>query len=103
MAERERSSRDLFGNSWYMAAVWLSAELRGQGVGKRLVQYGIDLVGAQNARGGTQGGIIKADAVQGNENALQLYKKLGFVITNANSTHEKEGRKYKTVEMQLVL
>lgn len=103
MVERERFSRSMFGNGWYMAAVWLSPELRGQGAGKRLVRYGIELAKRQNAEDGVQGVTIRTDVVQGNETALELYKKLGFEVVNADGTHEKEGRKYKTVELSLVL
>ena len=86
-----------------MAAVWLVPELRGQGAGKRLVKYGIEMARAQNAKDGTKGSTIKTDVVQGNDNALELYKRLGFEVVNTNAIHEKEGRKYKCVELQLVL
>lgn len=91
------------GGDWYMAAVWLSPELRGQGAGKRLVQFGIDLVKNQNRKDGFPGGHIVTDVVHGNENALKLYKKMGFQLVEANKTVEKEGRKYKATEMKLVL
>lgn len=86
-----------------MAAVWLSPELRGQGTGRRLVQYGLDLAKAQNDRDGFKGGHCSIGVVHGNDNALELYKKMGFNVTNANGTTEKEGRIYDTTNLELAL
>lgn len=86
-----------------MAAVWLVPELRGQGAGKRLVQFGIDLIKEQNAKDGSEGGYCLTQVVHGNNNALELYKKLGFEISDANATMEKEGRTYTNTELRLAL
>lgn len=100
MLERENVNKATYGGDWFMAAVWLIPELRGQGAGKRLVQFGIDMVKERN---GSEGGCCVTQVVQGNNHALELYKKLGFEVSDANATMEKEGRTYSNTELRLAL
>ena len=39
--------------------------------------------------------------LHGNENALELYQKLGFRIVEPNAHHEKEGREYLTTKLSI--
>jgi len=103
MLEREKVNTSIYRGNWYMAAVWLSPKLRGQGAGQRLVRFGVDLVKNLNANDGSPPGHCTTDVVHGNNNALELYKNIGFQVVNADATMEKEGRVYRSTELKLPL
>lgn len=91
------------GNKWYMAAVWLSPDLRGQGAGRRLVRFGLDTVRVANTSSGRRGGVVMTSVRHGNDVALRLYQGLGFETSNPNEVVEKEGKSYTCTELRLRL
>ena len=103
MLEREAVDRSMYGGDWFMAAVWLNPDLRGQGLGRKLVEFGISTVKAENAKDGSHGVSCMTQVVRGNDRALELYKKLGFEVSNPHATIEKEGRVYVNTELKLAL
>lgn len=90
-------------SDWFMAAVWLSPEFRGQGAGKRLVHCGIDTARKADTDRGIVGRRCKTQVVKGNEGAIELYKKIGFGMTDADASVEKDGVKYQSYELTMTL
>jgi ribosomal protein S18 acetylase RimI-like enzyme len=88
---------------WFMAAVWLSPELRGKGAGKRLVQCGIDTARKADAERGFTGRYCMTQVVKGNEGAIELYKKVGFELTDSDSFVEKDEVKHHSYELRMAL
>lgn len=86
-----------------MAAVWLKSELRGRGAGKRLVQAGIDASLKADLDRGITGRYVMTQVVKGNESRLELYKKVGFHMTGAKPTIEKEGILHHSYELKIAL
>ncbi|KIX95615.1 uncharacterized protein Z520_08735 [Fonsecaea multimorphosa CBS 102226] len=86
---------------WYMAALYVEPEVRGQGLGKRLVQATIDHVRDNSSREHDESPCCLTSVVHGNENALELYQKLGFRIINPKEEVENEGRKYLSTKMRI--
>ncbi|OAP60619.1 hypothetical protein AYL99_05621 [Fonsecaea erecta] len=86
---------------WYMAALYVEPEVRGQGLGKRLVQATIDHVRDNSSTEHGRSSCCLTSVVHGNENALDLYQKLGFRIINPNEEVEKEGRKYLSTTLRM--
>ncbi|KPI44157.1 uncharacterized protein AB675_6298 [Cyphellophora attinorum] len=88
---------------WFMAAVWLKDELRGKGAGKRLVQCGIDTARKADAERDFTGRVCVTHVVKGNEGAIELYKKVGFQLTDSESFVEKDGVKHHSYELKMAL
>ncbi|OAL23020.1 hypothetical protein AYO20_11082 [Fonsecaea nubica] len=86
---------------WYMAALYVEPEVRGQGLGERLVQATIDHVRENSSRESGESPCCLTSVVHGNDNALNLYQKLGFRIIEPNQEVEKEGRKYLTTTLRM--
>ena len=82
-------------SEYLMASVSVRSDVRGQGLGKRLVQAAI-----QTARNNAlemhtlSSSCLTANVRHGNDHALQLYQKLGFRIVDPEYHGEKEGRPY---------
>lgn len=86
---------------WHMAALYINPEVRGRGLGKRLVQTVIDMV--KNDPSMVDGGspYCLTSVRHGNDNALELYQRLGFVIIDPKEEIEKEGRTYFATTLRI--
>jgi ribosomal protein S18 acetylase RimI-like enzyme len=103
MTEREESDLSKKGADWFMAAVYVDRSVRGKGAGKSMIQFGIDAITDISRSKGVEGAVCVTNVMHGNNNALELYKKLGFQVTNADDVEEKEGRIYHTTTLKLTL
>jgi len=83
-----------------MSALYIDAEARGLGLGKRMVQKVIDTVRQHETKVGEELPFCTASVRHGNESALGLYQKLGFRVINTDRIAEKEGRKYHTTDVR---
>ena len=101
--EREGSDQSQRQSDWYMAAVYIDEAARGAGAGKKLIQFSIDVMREVDHKAGRTESTCITSAMRGNYRALMLYKKLGYVVTNANATEEKEGTTYDITELKLQL
>lgn len=101
MAKEEQ--KEAGGGEWYLAAVYVDQSVRGQGTGRKIVQYGIDLMRKIEQQHGRSGSICATNVLHGNDNALGLYLKLGFEVTNPHAVEEKEGRTIHTTALKLNL
>jgi len=72
------------------AGIALSKNIRGRGIGEALMRETIELAG-KRMRGLE---IIQLKAFDYNERALELYKKLGFVVVGRIPRANKEGKDY---------
>lgn len=90
-------------NDWHMAAVWLRPEVRGQGAGERLIEYGVNVARKGQVQSAAKGSAVTTQVVKGNERALNLYKSIGFQLVDEDSVIEKEGVKYSSYELRLPL
>lgn len=70
-----------------LISVWARPNLRGSGAGEAVVRAVIDWAAGRR---------VTAWAVKGNERALGLYRKLGFVPTG----HDRERRDVREVELE---
>jgi ribosomal protein S18 acetylase RimI-like enzyme len=103
MIRREGTDHQVKGGDWFMAAVYVDRSVRGAGTGKKMIQFGIDTIREMAQRTQTDSGVCVTNVVHGNTNALQLYKRMGFQVTNEDDVEEKEGRSYHTTQLQLQL
>jgi ribosomal protein S18 acetylase RimI-like enzyme len=83
-----------------MSALYIDAQARGLGLGKRMVHKVIETVRQHKARAGEESPFCTTNVRHGNDSALTLYQKLGFRVIDADQIVEKEGRKYHTTEMR---
>ncbi|KEF56209.1 uncharacterized protein A1O9_07790, partial [Exophiala aquamarina CBS 119918] len=83
-----------------MSALYIDAQARGLGLGKRMVQKVIDTVRQHDAKVGEGSPFCVANVRHGNDSALSLYQHLGFLVIDADQIVEKEGKKYHTTEMR---
>lgn len=90
-------------SEWFMAAVYIEPEVRGQGLGKRLVQATIDHVKAHAPREGGMSLRINTSVLHGNNNALELYQRLGFHVIDPNERIEKEGTESLATKLSMEL
>ena len=102
MAKEEQKEAGAPGE-WYLAAVYVDRSVRGRGGGKRIVQFGIDLMRKEEQEQGRSGSVCLTNVLHGNDSALGLYLKLGFEITKSNAVEEKEGRTIHTTALKLQL
>jgi ribosomal protein S18 acetylase RimI-like enzyme len=86
---------------WEMAALYIQPELRGQGLGKRLVEATIEYVKEHGLVDGKTTPSCVTSVRHGNERALELYQRLGFRIIDSNEHVEKEGRSYLTTRLKI--
>jgi ribosomal protein S18 acetylase RimI-like enzyme len=86
---------------WEMAALYVKPEVRGQGQGRRLVEATIDLVKEHGFIDENQTPFCLTSVRHGNDNALELYQKLGFRIIDPNEHIEKEGREYLATALRI--
>ena len=103
MAQREGGTLSQHEEPWFMAAIWLDPTLRGQGAGQKLVQFAIDSISVENARTSPAGGKCMTNVSHGNDRALGLYKKIGFRVTDAHKTTDKNGEIQHMTELKLRL
>jgi ribosomal protein S18 acetylase RimI-like enzyme len=103
MIEREGSDRSNAGEDWFMAAVYIDRSIRGTGAGKKMIQFGLDTIRKLSRESGTESAVCVTNVVHGNNNALALYKKLGFDVIDEDEVEEKEGRVYHTTKLRLIL
>ncbi|KIW67679.1 hypothetical protein PV04_06911 [Phialophora macrospora] len=86
---------------WYMAAVYIEPEVRGQGLGKRLVQATIDYIKDHAPTEDSKPVCCFTSVRHGNDNALELYQKLGFRIIDPNKHIEKDGKEYLVTDLKI--
>jgi ribosomal protein S18 acetylase RimI-like enzyme len=79
---------------YLMASVSVRSDVRGQGLGKRLVQAAIQTARNSALEMHISSSCLTANVRHGNDHALQLYQKLGFRIIDPEYHGEKEGRPY---------
>ena len=103
MIEREGISYTDRGAEWFMAAVYADRSVRGSGAGKRMVQFGLDTIRDFSRKNGRPNAVCITAVRHGNNNALELYKKLGFEVTNGDDVEEKEGKSYHMTELKMQL
>jgi ribosomal protein S18 acetylase RimI-like enzyme len=77
---------------WFMAALYVMPELRGQGLGETLVRASIRYVKDHGATQDDQTLEYVTSVLHGNKRALELYRRLGFGIIDPEERLEKEGR-----------
>ncbi|KAK5053968.1 hypothetical protein LTR84_001930 [Exophiala bonariae] len=85
---------------YLMNALYIDTQARGIGLGKRMVRQVIDTVRKHETKAGQAPPFCTASVRHGNDSALALYRKLGFRVVNADGIAEKEGRKYRTIEIR---
>ena len=90
-------------SDWFMAAVYVDRSVRGTGTGKKMIQYGIDKIRDVSRATGTENAVCVTSVAHGNTNALELYKKLGFQVTNEDHVEEKEGHPHHMTELKMTL
>jgi ribosomal protein S18 acetylase RimI-like enzyme len=88
---------------WYMAAAYIEPEVRGQGLGKRLVQATIDYIKDQASTEDSKHVCCSTSVRHGNDNALELYQRLGFRIIDPNKRMEKDGKEYLVTDLRIDL
>lgn len=88
---------------WQMAALYVEAEVRGQSLGKRLVQATMDYIRNNSSSSAGSPPFCMTSVRHGNDLALQLYQKLGFRVVDANEQVEKEGRQYTATMLRIDL
>lgn len=103
MTERDGTSYTDRGAEWFMAAVYVDRSVRGAGAGKRMVQFGLDTIRDLSSKTGRANAVCVTGVRHGNNNALELYKKLGFEVTNEDDVEEKEGKSYQMTELKMRL
>lgn len=100
---REKSEGRSTVQEWHMAALYIEPEVRGLGLGKRLVQATFDYIKKNSTREEGDSVSYKTTVVHGNDKALKLYQNLGFRIVDSNEPLEKEGRKYLSTRLGMDL
>ncbi len=103
ISERDGTSHTGKGAEWFMAAVYVDRSVRGTGAGKRMIQYGIGVIRDVSRKTGRDNAICVTSVRHGNNNALELYKKLGFEVTNEDEVEEKDGQSYHMTELKMRL
>ena len=86
---------------WYMGALYIKPEVRGQGLGQRLVQATIDYVKNTSNGDDSESTWYATSVLHGNNNALELYERFGFRIIDPNEVLEKEGRKSLATRLRI--
>ncbi|KIW52790.1 hypothetical protein PV05_08410 [Exophiala xenobiotica] len=81
-------------SEYLMASVSVRSDVRGQGLGKLLVQAAIQTARNNALEKHNSSSCLTANVRHGNDHALQLYQKLGFRIVDPDYQGEKEGRPY---------
>lgn len=89
------------GCEWFMAAVYLDKSLRGRGFGKQLVQAAIRTIALEKERSGSESAICITNVRHGNDRPLELYKQMGFRVSNADAVEEEDGQSYHATSLRL--
>ncbi|KAJ9609918.1 hypothetical protein H2200_006247 [Cladophialophora chaetospira] len=85
---------------WEMSALYIEPDVRGQGLGKRLVEATIDYIGKHGFKDEGETPVCLTSVRHGNDSALGLYQKLGFFVIEPNEHIEKEGRSYLATQLR---
>ena len=81
----------------YLANFGVAPELRGTGIGTRLLQHKIDEARQQGYR------TVALDVATHNPKAEALYSRLGFAVTRSKSMTGRDGKEYAGKKMELFL
>ena len=103
MTEREGTNHQDQGADWFLAAVYVDRSVRGTGFGKKMAQFGIETIRDASRKSGTNNAVCSVTVMHGNDNARELYKKLGFKVTDEDHVEEKEGKFYHTTQLKMEL
>ena len=103
MSERDGHNYAEKGGEWFMAAVYVDRSVRGTGAGKGMVQYGLEAIRDVSRKTGRNNAVCVTSVRHGNNNALELYKKVGFEIANEDAVEEKDGKSYHMTELKIRL
>jgi ribosomal protein S18 acetylase RimI-like enzyme len=77
-----------------MSALYIDSGLRGQGLGKGLVQATIQTAKDDAFSANVPSPFCTTSVRHGNDHALQLYMRIGFEIIDPDHHGEKDGRPY---------
>ena len=88
-------------SEWEMAALYIEPEVRGQGLGERLVRATIDYVKGHGFINENETQCCLTSVRHGNDNALWLYQRLGFRVIEPNAHIEKEGMNYLATKLRI--
>ncbi|EXJ85019.1 hypothetical protein A1O3_05694 [Capronia epimyces CBS 606.96] len=88
---------------YLMAALYVTSDCRGLGLGKRLVQATLDTVKQAGSVKNVTSRSCITHVRHGNKQALALYQKMGFQAINPNEHTEKEGRTYNVTTLRIDL
>ncbi|EXJ59077.1 hypothetical protein A1O7_06508 [Cladophialophora yegresii CBS 114405] len=97
----DKATDNLSADEWNMAAVYIEPEVRGQGLGKRLVRATIDYIKGHISTEDNKAAYCLTSVRHGNDNALELYQRLGFRIVNLNEHMEKDGKEYFMTDLRI--
>ncbi|ETI21959.1 hypothetical protein G647_06029 [Cladophialophora carrionii CBS 160.54] len=100
-AANEKAPDSLWSAEWNMAALYIEPEVRGQGLGKRLIQATIDYIRGDASTEDNKPASCVTSVRHGNDNALDLYQRLGFRIVDPNEHTEKDGKEYLTTKLRI--
>lgn len=87
-------------SEYLMSALFIDAELRGYGLGKRLVQEAMTTVRHDALMNKLTAPYCTTSVRHGNDHALKMYQKLGFRIVEPVSHGVKEGRQYTSTVLR---
>ena len=81
----------------YLANFGVSPELRGTGIGSKIIKHKIAEAKDQGYR------LMSLDVSTQNPKAEALYQRLGFVVTKTKSMKGRDGKQYACKKMELFL
>ncbi len=90
-------------SEYVMSALYVDADFRGRGLGKRLVQATLETVKNAALEAGIANPFCTTAVRHGNARALQLYQTLGFQVVDSDHQSEKEGRSYTSNRLKIDL
>jgi ribosomal protein S18 acetylase RimI-like enzyme len=102
-AAREGVDNSKKDGDWFMAAVYLHTSVRGTGASKKMIQLGLEVIRKASRDRGEAKTVCVTNVLHGNEVALNLYKKVGFEVTDEDQVEEKGGRSVHTTALKMVL
>ena len=97
----ERSDLAKAPEEWEMAALYIEPDVRGLGLGKRMVEETIAYIKKHSFSQEGQKAYCLTNVRHGNDNALERYQRLGFHIIDPSERVEKEGREYLATKLRI--